>query len=71
MCPKREWFNQIQEIDGGNVLIGSNQSCKIEGIGTISMKMSDGIVRILKDMRYIPTLKRNLVFLGRLNNSQF
>ena len=24
MCPRREWFNQIQGIDGGNVLIVNN-----------------------------------------------
>ena len=29
MCLRREWFNQIQEIDGGIVLMGNNKSCKI------------------------------------------
>ena len=62
---------QNSEIDGGNVLMGNNQSCKIEGIDTISMKMFDGIVRTLKDVRYIPTLKRNLVSHGELDDIGF
>lgn len=34
------------------------------GIGTIRIKMFDGIERILQEVRYIPKLKRNLVSLG-------
>ncbi|KAK3026865.1 hypothetical protein RJ639_041992 [Escallonia herrerae] len=38
------------------------------GRGTIKIKMFDGIVRTLGDVRYIPDLKKNLISLGTLNS---
>ena len=36
-------------------------TCHIEGISTVRIKFSDGIVRELKDMRYVPQLNKNLI----------
>ena len=33
-------------------------SCKVIGIGTVRIKMHDGIVRTLKDVRHAPDLKK-------------
>jgi len=38
----------------------------MEGIGTIQIKMFDGIIRELKEVRYVPQLKRNLITVGML-----
>ncbi|KAK3010396.1 hypothetical protein RJ639_011710 [Escallonia herrerae] len=38
------------------------------GRGTIKIKMFDGIVRTLDDVRYIPNLKKNLISLGTLDS---
>ncbi|KAK2998642.1 hypothetical protein RJ639_023717 [Escallonia herrerae] len=38
------------------------------GISTIKIKMFDGIVRTLGDVRYIPDLKKNLISLGTLDS---
>ncbi|KAK3032792.1 hypothetical protein RJ639_035895 [Escallonia herrerae] len=38
------------------------------GIGTIKIKIFDGIVRTLGDVRYIPDLKKNLISLGTLDS---
>ena len=35
-------------------------------MGTVSIKMDDGIVRELKEVRYVPKLKRNLISIGTL-----
>ena len=40
--------------------------CNIEGIGTVRVKMVDGIIRELKEVRYVPQLKRNLISVGAL-----
>jgi len=40
--------------------------CNIEGMGTVRIKMFDGIVRELKEVRYVPQLKRNLILVGAL-----
>ena len=41
----------------------------MEGIGTVCVKMFDEIVRELKEVRYVPQLKRNLISLGALETS--
>ena len=38
----------------------------MEGIGTVQIKMFDGMIRELKEVRYIPQLKRNFISVGAL-----
>ncbi|KAH9783052.1 Integrase catalytic domain-containing protein [Citrus sinensis] len=46
--------------------MGNDQLCRTMGIGTIRLKMFDGMVRELKEVRFVPTLKKNLIFVGAL-----
>lgn len=41
--------------------------CKIVGIGSIKIRMIDGIRRTLYNVRHAPRLKRNLCSLGMLD----
>jgi len=41
-------------------------SCNIERMGIVRIKMEDGIVQELKEVRYVPQLKRNLISVGAL-----
>lgn len=43
--------------------------CKTVGIGTIRIKMYDGIVRTLTDVWYVPESKKNLISLGVLDSN--
>ena len=45
---------------------GDDHPCNIEGMGTVRIKMDDGILRELKEVRYVPQLKRNLISVGAL-----
>ena len=45
-------------------MLGNNLACKVAGIGTINIRMFDEIERDLKQVRYVPELKRNLISLG-------
>jgi len=36
--------------------------CRMERIGTVLIRMFDGIVRELKDVRYVPQLKKNMIY---------
>jgi len=38
----------------------------MKGIGTVHIKMFDGMVRELKEVGYVPQLKKNLIFVGAL-----
>ena len=46
--------------------MGDDHPCNIEGMGTVRIKMEDGIVRELKEVRYVPQLTRNLISVGTL-----
>ncbi|KAG8503211.1 hypothetical protein CXB51_001212 [Gossypium anomalum] len=51
MSPNRDWFTIYEIVSESVVLIGINASCKIAGVGTIKVKMFDGVVRTLSDVR--------------------
>jgi len=68
MCPIREWFFEFQELDGEVVYMGNDNPCKTAGIGSIKLRNHDGSTRILRDVRYVPKLKKNLISLGALES---
>nr|CDN96898.1 putative Ty-1 copia retrotransposon [Phaseolus vulgaris] len=68
MCPIRDWFFEFQELDGGVVYMGNDNPCKTVGIGSIKLRNHDGSTRILRDVRYVPKLKKNLISLGALES---
>ena len=51
--------------------MGNDASCKVAGIGNIKIKMFDGVVRMLCDVRHIPDLRKNLISLGTLDYNGF
>ncbi|KAG8472215.1 hypothetical protein CXB51_034291 [Gossypium anomalum] len=67
MSPNRDWFTTYETVSEGVVLMGNNASCKIVGVGAIKVKMFDGVVRTLSDVRHVPELKRNLISLSTLD----
>ena len=50
VCPKREWFARFEKLD---VSFGDGHTCHIEEI-TIRIKMFDGTMRELQEVRYVP-----------------
>ncbi|PHT40761.1 hypothetical protein CQW23_19615 [Capsicum baccatum] len=68
MCPNRDLFTTFESVGGGFVLMGNNAPCKIFGKGTIRIRMHDGVVRTLTDVRYILDLKKILIALGTLES---
>ena len=67
ICPNRDCFSTYESYDGGYVLMGNNAPCKVVGKGAVQIKMFDGIIRTLTNVRHVPDLKRNLVSLGTLD----
>ena len=51
--------------------LGNNHPCKVAGIGTVKVRMFDGIVRTLTNVKHIPELEKNLVSLGYLERSGY
>ncbi|KAG8474336.1 hypothetical protein CXB51_034001 [Gossypium anomalum] len=71
MSPKWDWFTSYEIVSEGVVLMGNNASCKIIGVGTIKVKMFDGVVRTLSDVRHVLELKRNLISLSTLDSKGY
>lgn len=53
------------------MIVGNSHTCQVEGIDSVSIKLFDGMVRILKDVRYVPSLSRNLISFGILDHLGF
>ena len=60
MTPNRVWFYTYEPIHKGVVLMGNKASCKVVGIGTVCIRMFNGVVRTLGDVKHVPNLTRNL-----------
>ncbi|KAK2997614.1 hypothetical protein RJ639_025033 [Escallonia herrerae] len=69
MYPNRDWFATYHSFDGGKVLMGNDVTCKVVGICSIQIRMHDGIVRTLTDVRHVLELRKNLISLGMLNSN--
>ena len=71
MCRNQDWFTTYETVSKGAVLMGNNTPCKIAGIGTVRIRMFDGVVRTLGDVRHVPDLKRNLISLSTLDSNGY
>ena len=68
MTPFRAWFNTYKEINGESVFMGNNEACYIAGIASVTMKLKDGNVKLLRNVRHVSHLKRNLISLGMVDS---
>ncbi|KAK8511542.1 hypothetical protein V6N12_038144 [Hibiscus sabdariffa] len=69
MTSRREWFHNYEPISGGSVYSCNDHALEIVGVGTIKLKMYDGTIKIVRDVRHVKGLKKNLLSYGLLDNS--
>ena len=48
--------------------MGKDHVCKVAGVGTVRIKMHDGVIRTLTGVKHIPDLTKNLISLGALED---
>ncbi len=61
-----EAFTNYKEGKFGNVYLGDNKACEIVGKGDILLSIEGGTQLLLQDVRHVPKLKRNLIFVNQL-----
>ena len=66
--PHRKFFHDYVPCDFGHVLLGDDEPCKIVGMGKVQIKLNNGNEWLLKYLRNIPTIKRNIVSTGKLGD---
>ena len=49
------------------VFMGNGSLSKVKEIGMVIIKTTNGLTRVLTSVRHVPSLKRNMIFLGILN----
>lgn len=49
------------------MFMGNNVSCQTVGVGNVRIKMFDGTLRTLNDVRHVPKLKKILICLEVLD----
>lgn len=47
MDPHKEYFHDFSENDGGTVLMGNDQRCTIRGVGSVRLRLDDGVEKII------------------------
>ena len=65
--PKKEWFSSYIEKDDGLTHLGDDSAYRIIGVGDIKFKMCDGHEMLLKGVKHVLGLRRNLISLGLLH----
>ncbi|KAH9752435.1 hypothetical protein KPL71_014676 [Citrus sinensis] len=55
-----------EHSDYSLIVMENDQPCRTMGIGIVQLKLFDGMVRELKEVRYVSALKKNLIFVGAL-----
>lgn len=67
MTSNEKWFVFYKQWDGGSVFMGNNHGCKVVGIGDVMLKLEDNREILLKNVRHIPEIRRNLISIGMLD----
>jgi len=71
MTSNREWFYTYKPISGGSMFMGDGHAVKIVGVGTVKIKMYDGIVRTIQKVRHVKDLKKNILSIGQLDDLRY
>jgi hypothetical protein len=66
--PNKEWLLSYIEKDGGLAHLGDDSAYRIIGVGGIKFKMCDDQEVLLKSVKHVPGLRRNLISLGLLHD---
>jgi hypothetical protein len=62
----RKHFLDYVQGDFGQVHLGDDAPCKIVGMGKVKIKQSNGNQWLLKEVRHVPDLRKNLISTGQL-----
>ena len=58
MTPNRNYFSTYEPVHKGAILMSNNVSCKVAGIRIVHIKMFDGGVCTLGDVKHVLDLKK-------------
>ena len=71
MTHNKDWFDTYRLVNSGSIMMGNDASCRVVRMGNIRLKMFDGVIRMLCDVRHVLDLRKNLISLGTLKSNDF
>ncbi|KAK2967337.1 hypothetical protein RJ640_017057 [Escallonia rubra] len=69
--PHRDCFSDYVDGDYGHVTVGNGYRCSIVGKEKVKIKLSNGGTLILNDVRHIPELQKNLIYVSGLDREGY
>ena len=70
ICCREKQFDFLESSEG-TVCLPDGSSCTIRSIEMVSWRTHDGVVRRLREVRYIINFRRNLISLSRLDSKGY
>ena len=70
-CPSREVMENYISGNFGMVYLADDEPLKIVAKGDVRVKTWNGLVWKLQNVRHIPSLKRNLISVGQLDDEGY
>ena len=71
VTPRKEFFTSFRYGDFGSLKMGNNGIAKVVGIGDVCLETTMGMKLLLKDVRYAPDVRLNLVSVSRLDDDGY
>ena len=72
ICRDREMFDTLK-TDGefGHFKLGNSGKIKVEGIGSMRMKLHDGAIRAFTNVRFVPFVVVNIIYMGKMKSQGY
>ena len=71
VCKNKDFFKTLKEEDAAVLYMGNASSVHVKGIGTVEIEFTSGKVLTLKDVFYVPEVRKNLISVPLLNKFGF
>jgi len=69
ICKDKNSFDTLHSHGNyGYITIGNNEKLKVEGVGSVSLKLENNIVRTFHNVRHVPSASGNFNSLGELTS---
>ena len=72
ICRDREMFDTLK-TDGefDHFKLGNGVKIKVEGIGSVRMKLHDGAIRTFSNVRFVPSAIVNMIFIEEMTSQGY
>ena len=71
MTSRCDWFTEFRELQSTKILLGDFHTVETLGIGTVRINTHGGSMKVMHNVRYVPSLRRNLISTGTLDKLGF